>query len=158
MDTIKTSTSTKKLYQKIFDIQQEVGDIEKATANDFFKSKYAALDSILPVLKPLFAKYKIMFTHVPHGKNLLTLILHDTESEEFIESTVDMGEVGVTVSKDGIKTDNPQKVGSAITYYRRYTLVSILGLNIIGEDDDGNKASGNKASKTTKVEDDDLPF
>ena len=33
-----------------------------------------------------------------------------------------------------------QKIGSAITYYRRYTLVALLGLQ--AEDDDGNVASG----------------
>ena len=34
---------------------------------------------------------------------------------------------------------DPQKLGSAITYFRRYTLQSLLGLQ--AEDDDGNKAS-----------------
>ena len=42
---------------------------------------------------------------------------------------------------------SPQKLGSAITYYRRYTLASLLGLQ--AEDDDGNLAS----SKSTIVED-----
>jgi hypothetical protein len=35
---------------------------------------------------------------------------------------------------------DPQSIGSAITYHRRYALCSILGLNV-DEDDDGNKAS-----------------
>jgi hypothetical protein len=39
---------------------------------------------------------------------------------------------------------HPQKLGSAITYYRRYTLQSLLGLQ--AEDD------GNKASATVKVD------
>jgi len=34
---------------------------------------------------------------------------------------------------------DPQKLGSEITYYRRYTLQSLLALQ--AEDDDGNKAS-----------------
>ena len=38
-----------------------------------------------------------------------------------------------------------QKIGSAITYYRRYTLQSLLGLQ--AEDDDGNKASGKNMPK-----------
>jgi hypothetical protein len=37
------------------------------------------------------------------------------------------------------KLTRPTKFGSAITYYRRYTLQSLLGLN--REDDDGNKAA-----------------
>ena len=41
---------------------------------------------------------------------------------------------------------DPQKLGSCITYYRRYTLASLLGLQ--AEDDDGNAASG----KSTEVD------
>ena len=37
---------------------------------------------------------------------------------------------------------DPQKLGGAITYYRAYTLQSLLGLQ--AEDDDGNTASGRK--------------
>lgn len=40
---------------------------------------------------------------------------------------------------------DPQGAGSAITYARRYALVSMLGLNV-DEDDDGNHAS-NKVSQ-----------
>ena len=39
---------------------------------------------------------------------------------------------------------DPQKIGSAITFYRRYTLQSLLGLQ--SEDDDGNKAIPRKPS------------
>jgi hypothetical protein len=42
--------------------------------------------------------------------------------------------------------DDPQKLGSAVTYYRRYTLQSLLGLQ--AEDDDANSAS--QAVKSTK--------
>ena len=35
--------------------------------------------------------------------------------------------------------ENPQKIGSAITYAKRYTLQSVYGLP--SEDDDGNEAS-----------------
>ena len=42
---------------------------------------------------------------------------------------------------------DPQKLGSCITYYRRYTLSSLLGLQ--SEDDDGNTAS-NKAVEEQK--------
>ena len=35
--------------------------------------------------------------------------------------------------------ENPQKIGSAITYAKRYTLQAVYGLP--SEDDDGNEAS-----------------
>jgi hypothetical protein len=38
------------------------------------------------------------------------------------------------------KANDPQAVGSAISYARRYAVSSILSLNV--SDDDGNKASG----------------
>jgi hypothetical protein len=39
------------------------------------------------------------------------------------------------------KKDDPQALGSSITYARRYSLQAILMINV-EEDDDGNKASG----------------
>jgi hypothetical protein len=39
--------------------------------------------------------------------------------------------------------NDPQGVGSAITYQKRYALAAVLGLKIQDEDDDGNAASGN---------------
>ena len=41
-----------------------------------------------------------------------------------------------------------QKIGSAITYYRRYTLQSLLALQ--SEDDDGNSAIPSKKKSTNK--------
>ena len=44
--------------------------------------------------------------------------------------------------------ENPQKIGSAITYYKRYTLQSLYGLP--SEDDDGNQVSNeNKSSNNS---------
>jgi len=42
---------------------------------------------------------------------------------------------------------DPQKLGSAITYFRRYTLQSLLALQAV--DDDGNTATQAKQSKAT---------
>lgn len=50
----------------------------------------------------------------------------------------DTGEIVTSEMQLGNITD-PQKRGSEITYYRRYTLQSLLGLQ--AEDDDANKAS-----------------
>ena len=52
----------------------------------------------------------------------------DTETEQILESFIDLPATGT-----------PQAMGSAITYYRRYTLQSLLSL--MAEDDDGQKAS-----------------
>ena len=63
-------------------------------------------------------------------------IIQDTESEGRIVSSIPLPEI-----------QDPQKIGGAITYYRRYALVSLLGLQ--AEDDDGNTASG-RANKKVK--------
>lgn len=39
-------------------------------------------------------------------------------------------------------SDNPQQMGSAVTYARRYSLLAITGVAAEDEDDDGNAASG----------------
>lgn len=49
-----------------------------------------------------------------------------------------------TVNIQPVKND-PQAVGSAITYMRRYALGAILGLNI--EDDDDGNAAANKLTR-----------
>ena len=59
----------------------------------------------------------------------------DTESGESVTSSIVLPQI-----------DDPQKLGSAITYYRRYTLQSLLGLQ--AEDDDANSAS--QATKSQK--------
>jgi hypothetical protein len=52
----------------------------------------------------------------------------------------DNGQVLVTSFMALPDLTDPQKLGSCITYYRRYSLVSLLALE--AEDDDGNTASG----------------
>jgi hypothetical protein len=59
--------------------------------------------------------------------NVSTIII-DCESSETIESSIALPALS-----------DPQKLGSAITYFRRYTLQSLLSLQ--AEDDDANKAS-----------------
>lgn len=71
------------------------------------------------------------------GQNvtLKTLLLH--ESGEWLESD--------ELTMKPVKND-PQAVGSCITYARRYSLAAFLSLNT-GEDDDGNGATYGKGNK-----------
>jgi hypothetical protein len=41
-------------------------------------------------------------------------------------------------------SENPQQMGSAVTYGRRYALLAVLGIVSDDEDDDGNAASGGR--------------
>lgn len=138
-----------------------MGNVAKDANNPFFKSKYAPLESILPAIKVPLKEAGLVFTQIttslcgPMGDNsipaLLTKLI-DTESGEFIEGTVPL----ILAKQD------PQGVGSAITYMRRYALVSMLGLNC-DEDDDGNAGSNKVAPKasvapTAITERNDEPF
>lgn len=124
------SESIREISKALVAFQSEVETIKKSAKNPFFKSKYASLADILNVIREPLAKNGLAFAQFPTGNSELeTIIMH--ESGEFISSSCQM---------QPAKND-PQAIGSAITYMRRYALGAILGLNIEG-DDDGNAASG----------------
>lgn len=108
---------------------------KKDKKNPFFKSNYADLSSVFDAIREPFARNGLAVTQtmdiLPDGKQILiTKLLHT--SGEFLDS------------KMILPVDpNPQKVGSCLTYYRRYALMAIAGLP--AEDDDGNQAAGKPA-------------
>ena len=115
------------IYKKLFEAKKEIGKISKDSKNPFFKSKYFDVNSLLEHVEPILQKNKLL---------LLQPILEGKVRTEIID--VESGEkVSSEISLLGLK--DAQKTGSEITYYRRYTAQSLLGLQ--AEDDDGNKAS-----------------
>lgn len=109
----------KQLYKSLAEFQREVPPILKAT--DGYGYKYADLSEIFRIIKPLLEKHQLGFYQSIEGTQLLTVVFH--ESGEKIESKADIPQ-GVSLSKM-----NPfQVMGSAITYFRRYTLSAMLGL------------------------------
>lgn len=116
--------------------QIKVGKIVKEETNTFFKNKYASLSNILDAIQIPLAEAGLTFSQMPDGDETLTTILIHAESGEYMLSSYSMH----AAKKD------PQGIGSAITYARRYALGAVLGLNI-DVDDDGNAASGNDGKK-----------
>ena len=103
--------------------------VAKDSTNPHFRNKYASLSTIIEATQKPLSECGLTIIQLPSGENQLeTILLH--ESGEFISETYKM-----TPSKN-----DPQGLGSAITYQRRYAYGAILNLNI-DEDDDGNKAS-----------------
>ncbi len=126
---IEHSESIKEIATALCKFHSEVGKIKKENTNPFFKSKYADLSSILDVIEEPLYKNGLSFVQYPLGEHeMLTMLMHT--SGEWIKGSFIM---------KPIKND-PQCLGSVITYQRRYALGAILGLNI-DEDDDGNAAS-----------------
>lgn len=122
----------KNLFAALAKAKSEIKKIGKDATNPFHKSKYATLEAVIEGTSKALEDAKICIVQFPEVKDgayvLRTIISH--ESGEMIESYAPLP------VKD---PHDPQKLGSAITYLRRYTLVSILGL--IVSDDDGQSAA-----------------
>lgn len=130
---IQKSESISNLAVALVKFNSEVAAISKDADNPFFKNKYATLDNIIDGIRPVLTKHGLSVLQIPGGDGekviMKTLLLH--ESGEWIESD--------PFIMTPIKND-PQAVGSCVTYARRYSLAAFLSLNT-GEDDDGNKAT-----------------
>ena len=127
---MEKSESIKNLAMALVKFHSQMGKVKKDSSNPFFKSKYAALPDILSAINDPLVNCGLAIAQFPFGTTGLTTILMH-ESGEYLMETSQM-----TPSKN-----DPQGIGSCITYQRRYAVGAILSLNI-DEDDDGNKASG----------------
>ena len=121
--------------------QGRMAGAKKDKENPFFKSSYADLSSVFDAIRRPFFDNGLSITQpmdILDGKQVLhTRLMHT--SGGFINSTMILP-----------NEPNPQKLGSLITYYRRYALMAIAG--IAAEDDDGNSASyEDKKLKTTAI-------
>jgi len=117
--------------------KKNMGDVRKNASNPAFKSKYADLASVVEAIEPALLEAGIApIQGVAASYNgaaevrVETMLLH--ESGEFVKSILAMRPT---------KAD-PQGIGSATTYARRYALQAICG--VAPEDDDGNAASGQR--------------
>ncbi|EJQ77847.1 ERF family protein [Bacillus toyonensis] len=137
----KSETITE-LAKALVKFNSEVNKIAKDADNPFFKNNYATLDTIIDEIRPILSKHGLSIMQIPSGDGqnvtLKTLLLH--ESGEWLESD--------ELTMKPVKND-PQAVGSCITYARRYSLAAFLSLNT-GEDDDGNGATYGKDKPKSK--------
>ena len=134
------SESIKNIAGALVNFQATVSKVSKESKNPFFKSKYASLANILDTIQKPLSECGLAITQFPDGDALTTLIIH-AESGEWMESSYVMPVA---------KQNDPQAMGSAMTYARRYALGSILNLNI-DDDDDGEKAMGRDAESKMLV-------
>ena len=130
MSEIKTSDSIKEIAVALAKFQGACGTIPKTKTNPHFKSKYAGFEDIVETIRKPLSENGLSFVQLPGDGVLTTVIMH--ESGEYIQSAMTM---------KAAKENNPQAIGSALTYSKRYSLASILGLAVGDEDDDGNAAA-----------------
>lgn len=130
----KKSESITHLAVALAKFNTNVQRIEKDATNPHFKNRYSTLDAILDEVRPLLAEQGLSIIQMPSGDGdqlkLTTMLIHI--SGEWIESD--------SITMRPTKND-PQGVGSATTYARRYGLCAFLGLSTGDVDDDGNHAS-----------------
>jgi hypothetical protein len=120
-----------KIYAKIHAAKQEIGVVKKNAKNPHFKNTYADLNALIEAVEPiLLSKGLILLQPIKDGKVFTQVI--DTETFEMVESSIDLS-----------PNLTAQALGSQITYYRRYTLQSLMSLQ--ADDDDGQKASAPQA-------------
>ena len=136
----------KELFLSVANFQAECPKISKDANNPFFKgSKYATLPHILNVITPILKKNGLVIVQPVINTCVVTKLIH-IDSGQILESVYDI------VCKDAT---NPQQIGSAVSYARRYSISSILNLNI-DDDDDGNSATGNVAPQSKPIAKEDL--
>ena len=112
------------IHSKLLEFQKKNISIKKGKTNPHFKNKYADINEVLEKVKPALNELGVVIIQLPEQDGLRTF-LHDTESGTHIEGYLEFSQKG-----------DAQKLGSNITYYRRYSLVAMLGLE--DEDNDGN--------------------
>lgn len=146
---MRHSDSLAKLSAAVVKANAAVSNALKDSQNPHYGSTFASLNSVLDAIKPIYATHGLTFVQLPGFEDghatLDTMLVH--ESGEWLAHT----------SGAPLQKQDPQGVGSAITYLRRYSLASLAGIG--QEDDDGNAASSTRsvskpAPKATTTDDD----
>jgi hypothetical protein len=132
---MKTSETIKIISPALLKAQKTIGAAKKGATNPFFHSTYADLGSVMEACKEHLNENGVTILQPIVNMVVETILLH--ESGEWISSETPI------VCKEA---NNPQALGSAITYARRYGLQSMVF--IPAEDDDGNVATDTKKVPT----------
>ena len=133
------STTTNNIRKKLQEFQKENIVIERNAS--WYNYKYSSYDYIWEKIHKLLDKLKIVVNHSIQdywGILYLETIIIDMDSWETRSSVLP-----INANLD------PQKLGSAITYFKRYNLGALLNLIIEWEDDDGALATKKQVQKTT---------
>ncbi len=133
---MKHSDTLGKIMPSLVKALAHIGGAAKGKVNPQFKTTYADLESVIAASKDILAENDLAIVQFPGDcasgvMHLETVFVHT--SGEWIS-----GEMGIALGK----TD-PQGVGSALTYARRYAQMSALNMPAV--DDDGNAATNRKA-------------
>ena len=130
----------KTLFKALADFQNEVPTIHEETKG--FNYTYSNLNSIFKIIKPLLKKHDLGFYQILDGRNLVTTIFH-IKSGEQIQGSAEIPQVSLKGMNDY------QTLGSGVTYLRRYSLSSMLGLITDKDVDDCGVQEAKQKEKIT---------
>lgn len=137
--TVRRSATIGALATALAKAQAEMKNPPKDSINPHFKSKYADLATVRDVVVPVLAKHGLAILQMPcelDDAPALTTVLAHGPSGEFYETTIRLRPS---------KAD-PQGIGSALTYLRRYSLQSLAGV-AADDDDDGHAGTHRPAQQ-----------
>ena len=144
------SETIAKLATALSIVQGKLTYAKKDSANPFFKSKYADLESVWDACRSLLAENGLSVMQFPgeyyEGVQHLTTILAHSSGEWIGQ---DMSLPVGKVDKDGVIKVDAQSAGSALTYMRRYALAAVIG--IVQADDDANLAVKSQSNQSIKL-------
>lgn len=137
---METSQTIGKLTVALAKAQGEIEAAKKDSLNPHFRSKYADLASVRDAIQAALSKHGIAYVQFPEGgPDTVTITTILACGDEWMRASYEMRPA---------KAD-PQGMGSAITYARRYALAAAVG--VAPEDDDGNAASGRQDTNGAKI-------
>lgn len=136
------------LIQKLFELKKK--SIVLLRDEAAYNYKYADLSQIQDKIAPALEELKLLIIHSTQNGSVVTTI-YDVESDASISSSIEIG--NIKNKREWDETDrkgniihviedvdqDPQAIGSTITYYRRYNILQLLDLKT--QDDDGAGSS-----------------
>ena len=135
-------------------VQGKLSHAKKDSANPFFKSKYADLESVWDACRGLLAENGLAVIQLP-GKTIVnTVVANDKEIVigEMSLTTILAHSSGEWISQQmsvPMSKIDAQGAGSCISYMRRYALAAVVG--VVQADDDANAAVQSKSSNSMKT-------
>lgn len=152
------------IYQALINAKKDFKSLKETAYNPFFKSKYADLKEVINSVKDALSVNGLGFYQsadaISDTKEIVTTTIDKNGTTKTETKIVGYSKITTTLFSGSGETitmtyplivsdmADPQKVGSAVTYAKRYALTAALG--IASEDDDAESAKPSKTAQYSK--------
>jgi len=134
----------------IRNMQEAVLDIEADAENPFFSSKFVSLANILNKIAPVLKEANAILVQSVDTDLVDGVVLHSLVTTiQTLDSNKPVIKMNYPLS---VKSQEPQAMGAAVTYARRYTLYGLLNIVASGSDDVGESTLELPLEKRTSAE------